>query len=230
VIQRLLLVDDDVSLVRILSTALGEEGFVVATAHDGATALRLVEAEPPPDLVLLDVLLPELDGLSLCRRLRARGGHLPIILLSSRGEEVDRVAGLDMGADDYVTKPFSTRELCARIRAIDRRLGMGAAARRADDPVTVGPLHIDPRRFAVRWRDQPIELTRSEFQLLLVLARERGFVLSRDQLLDQVRGSDVSTTDRTVDTFVKRIRKKLRDVDPGFDAIETVFGVGYRYQ
>jgi two-component system response regulator ChvI len=231
VIERLLLVDDDVSLVRILSAALTEEGFAVATAHDGATALRLVEeGAPPPDLVLLDVLLPELDGLSLCRRLRARGGHLPIILLSSRGEEVDRVAGLDMGADDYVTKPFSTRELCARIRAIDRRLAMGSASRRRDEAITVGELHIDPRRFAVRWRELPVELTRSELLLLLALARERGFVLGRDQLLDAVRGSDVTTTDRTVDTFVKRVRKKLRDVDPGFDAIETVFGVGYRYK
>jgi two-component system response regulator ChvI len=227
VIQRLLLVDDDVSLVRILAAALSEEQFTVAVAHDGASALRLIDASPP-DLVILDVLLPELDGLSLCRRIRARG-NLPVILLSSRAEEVDRVAGLDMGADDYVTKPFSTRELCARIRAIDRRLA-GAGAPAPPDAVTAGALHIDPRRFVARWRDQPVELTRSEFQLLLALVRERGFVLSRDRLLDLIRGSDVTTTDRTIDTFVKRIRKKLKDADPAFDEIETVFGVGYRYR
>jgi two-component system response regulator ChvI len=250
VIRQLLLVDDDVGLTRILAAALAEEEFAVATAHDGATALRLLDASPP-DLVILDVLLPEIDGLSLCRRIRARS-DLPIILLSSRAEEVDRVAGLDMGADDYVTKPFSTRELCARIRAIDRRLadrdgrrladrdgrrladrdGRRLASRdgRARDAaLTVGELHIDPGRFVVRWRDRPVELTRSEFQLLYALVRERGFVLSRDRLLDLVRGSDVTTTDRTVDTFVKRIRKKIREVDPDFDAIETVFGVGYRY-
>jgi two-component system, OmpR family, response regulator ChvI len=227
VIRRLLLVDDDVSLVRILSAALTEEEFVVESAHDGAAALRLVESSRP-DLVILDVLLPEIDGLSLCRRIRARG-TTPIILLSSRAEEVDRVAGLEMGADDYITKPFSTRELCARIRAIDRRLG-GATPPARDDALTVGELHIDPRRFLVRWRGRPVELTRSEFQVLYVLAKERGFVLTRDRLLDLVRGADVTTTERTVDTFVKRIRKKIREIDPEFDAIETVFGVGYRYK
>ncbi len=295
-IRRLLLVDDDVSLVRILAAALAEEDFTVVAAHDGVTALGLIERDPP-DLVILDVLLPELDGLSLCRRIRARS-RLPIILLSSRAEEVDRIAGLDMGADDYVTKPFSTRELCARIRAIDRRVsprpdavgaaaghdgassggtggatsgghggassgdiagatighgggvttGQGAGASiRADagaatgrsaggsrrdgaEVVVAGELQVDLRRFAVRWRGQPVELTRSELQLLLVLARERGFVLSRDRLLDLVRGSDVTTTDRTIDTFVKRIRKKVRAIDPDFDEIETVFGVGYRYK
>jgi two-component system response regulator ChvI len=227
VIRRLLLVDDDVALASILAAALGEEGFEVEVVHDGAAGWKMVDSVRP-DLVIVDVLLPELDGLSLCRRIRARG-NVPIILLSSRAEEVDRIAGLDGGADDYVTKPFSTQELCARIRAIDRRL-QAATGRATDEPLTVDELHIDPGRFVASWKARTVPLTRSEFQVLLALVRERGFVLSRDRLLDLVRGSEVAVTDRTVDTFIKRIRKKIREADPDFDQIETVFGVGYRYK
>jgi DNA-binding response OmpR family regulator len=222
-IRRLLLVDDDHALVRILAAALAEEGFAVETAANGLDGLRRFEAGAP-DLVILDVLLPELDGLEVCRRIR-RKSAVPIILLTSRAEEVDRVTGLDTGADDYVTKPFSTRELCARIRAIDRRLQPPAGA----ELLTAGPLEIDRPRFEVRWKGQLVAFTRSEFEILAALARKRGFVLSRDQVLELARGDDAAITDRTVDTFVKRIRKKLRDVDPAFDAIETVYGVGYRF-
>lgn len=245
-IQKLLLVDDDAALCRILSEALGEEGFAVTVARTGAEGLRLFEAAPP-DLAILDVLLPEMDGLELCRRLRRRYAT-PIILLTSRAEEVDRVTGLDLGADDYITKPFSTRELCARIRAIDRRIGVASAAgsersekdRRSDGsaprsavvepPLVIGDLVIDRARFSVQWKGQPIALTRSEFQVLHALAHNRGLVLTRDQLLDLARGSDVVVTDRTVDTFIRRIRKKIAETDSGFDGIETVFGIGYRYR
>jgi two-component system response regulator ChvI len=226
VIERILVVDDDLSLVTILSAALAEEGFAVEHARDGAEGLRRFEAAPP-DLVILDVLLPELDGLAVLRRIRARA-TTPIILLSSRGEEVDRVSGLELGADDYVTKPFSTRELCARIRAVERRLGGGRVEEAA--PVAAGALRIDPARFEARWKDAPVALTRSELELLLHLVRRRGLVLGRERLLDLMRGEDVTVTERTVDTFIKRIRRKLRDVDPEFDEIETVFGVGYRYR
>jgi two-component system response regulator ChvI len=241
VIRRVLLVDDDRALSTILAAALADEGFMVATAANGLEGVRAFEAEGA-DLIVLDVLMPELDGLEVCRRLRKKSA-VPIILLSSRGEEVDRVTGLETGADDYVTKPFSTRELVARIRALDRRLGSslstpGGAAQAAAPPpsalgaevVEAGPLRLDPARFEARWRGQPVTLTRSEFQILSALARHRGTVLARERLLDIARGEDAVVTDRTVDTFIKRLRKKIRDVDEAFDEIETVFGVGYRYK
>ena len=233
-IKRLLLVEDDAALARILGAALSEEGFTVTLAATGAEGLRRFEAAPP-DLAILDVLLPEMDGLELCRRLRRRF-TTPIVLLTSRAEEVDRVTGLDLGADDYITKPFSTRELCARIRAIERRLGRGepdpagARAKAAEPPLRVGDLLVDRASFTVRWKEQAVALTRAEFQVLHALAHHRGLVLTRDRLLDLARGAEVAVTDRTVDTFIRRIRKKLTECDAGFDQIETVFGVGYRYR
>jgi len=245
-LRRLLLVDDDRALSSILSTALDEEGFEVLTAFNGLEGLKAFAASKP-DLVILDVLMPEMDGLEVCRRIR-RESNVPIILLTSRAEEVDRVTGLETGADDYVTKPFSTRELCARIRAIGRRLSPGDAPRaetRAEptpapppapppgltvETLSAGPLVLDSARFEVRWKGKPVTLTRSEFQILAALVRHRGFVLPRERLLDLARGTDVVVTDRTVDTFIKRIRKKIRDAEDSFDEIETVIGVGYRYR
>jgi two-component system response regulator ChvI len=239
VIRRVLIVDDDQGLRTVLAAALGDEGFVVAQAGDGAAGLRAFEADGA-DLIILDILMPEMDGLEVCRRIR-RKSAVPIVLLSSRGDEVDRVTGLETGADDYVTKPFSTRELVARIRAVERRVAPAAATAPAaaspalagalgGEALEVGALRLDPKRFEARWRGQPIALTRSEFQILGALARHRGNVLAREQLLDIARGDDAVVTDRTVDTFIKRLRKKIRDVDAAFDEIETVFGVGYRYR
>jgi DNA-binding response OmpR family regulator len=239
-IVRVLLVDDDAALTGILGQALADEGFTVATARDGVEGLRRFEREGA-DLLILDILMPEMDGLEVCRRVR-RKSAVPIILLSSRGEEVDRVTGLETGADDYLSKPFSTRELVARIRALGRRVASPAgatasavvaatpAAPAAEGRLEAGALVVDPARFAVRWKDTPVSLTRSELRLLEALVRHRGLVLSRDRLLDCARGDDSTVTDRTVDTFIKRLRKKLREVDPAFDEIETVFGVGYRYR
>jgi len=237
VIRRVLVVDDDRGRSTVLAAALGDEGFVVTIADNGLLGLRRFEADGA-DLIILDVLMPEMDGLEVCRRVR-RKSKVPIVLLSSRGDEVDRVTGLETGADDYVTKPFSTRELVARIRALDRRLGGAEPAAAApaasagglgSEIIEAGPLRLDPGRFEVRWRGKPVVLTRSEFQILGALARNRGMVLARERLLDLARGDDAVVTDRTVDTFVKRLRKKIRDVDDGFDGIETVFGVGYRYR
>jgi two-component system response regulator ChvI len=239
VIRRVLLVDDDQGLRTVLAAALGDEGFVVTEAGDGLAGLRRFESDGA-DLLILDILMPEMDGLEVCRRVR-RKSAVPIVLLSSRGEEVDRVTGLETGADDYVTKPFSTRELVARIRAIERRLGAAPSASGpapapslagalGGEVVEVGPLRLDPARFEAKWRGKVIVLTRSEFQILGALARHRGAVLAREQLLDIARGDDAVVTDRTVDTFIKRLRKKIRDVDGAFDEIETVFGVGYRYR
>ena len=236
-IRRVLVVDDDRGLSTVLAAALGDEGFAVTVADDGLAGVRRFEADGA-DLIILDVLMPEMDGLEVCRRIR-RKSKVPIVLLSSRGDEVDRVTGLETGADDYVTKPFSTRELVARIRALERRLGgaepaaapaTAAASGLGGEIIEAGPLRLDPGRFEVRWRGKPVVLTRSEFQILGALARNRGMVLARERLLDLARGDDAVVTDRTVDTFVKRLRKKIRDVDDGFDGIETVFGVGYRYR
>jgi two-component system response regulator ChvI len=243
VIRRVLIVDDDQGLRTVLAAALGDEGFVVTQAGDGLAGLRQFESDGA-DLMILDILMPEMDGLEVCRRVR-RKSTVPIILLSSRGDEVDRVTGLETGADDYVTKPFSTRELVARIRAMERRVAPAAPAAAAGaapapaptlasavggEVLEVGRLRLDPGRFEAKWRGKPIALTRSEFQILGALARHRGTVLAREQLLDLARGDDAVVTDRTVDTFVKRLRKKIRDVDADFDEIETVFGVGYRYR
>jgi len=238
VIRRVLVVDDDRALSTVLAAALGDEGFEVTVADNGLLGLRRFEADGA-DLIILDVLMPEMDGLEVCRRIR-RKSKVPIVLLSSRGDEVDRVTGLETGADDYVTKPFSTRELIARIRALERRVGGSAepavaapaagAGGLGTEIIEAGPLRLDPGRFEVRWRGKPVVLTRSEFQILGALARNRGMVLARERLLDLARGDDAVVTDRTVDTFVKRLRKKIRDVDDAFDGIETVFGVGYRYR
>jgi len=230
--RRILLADDDRALAALVSTALRDEGFEVEHVTTGLQAMQSFE-RAAPDAVILDVLMPEMDGLEVCRKLRRRS-HVPIILLTSRGEEVDRVTGLETGADDYVTKPFSLRELCARIRALERRAsaaGPGKPEAGGEDEVlTAGALTLDPGRFEVRWKGAPAALTRSEFQVLSALVQRRGRVLSREQLLDLARGDDAVVTDRTVDTFIKRIRKKLRDAEPSFDEIETVIGVGYRYR
>jgi len=241
VIRRVLIVDDDQGLRTVLATALGDEGFSITQAGDGLAGLRGFESDGA-DLIILDILMPEMDGLEVCRRIRKKSA-VPIVLLSSRGDEVDRVTGLETGADDYITKPFSTRELVARIRAIERRLAATTPAVAAGaapapvlagalggDVVEVGPLRLDPSRFEAKWRGKAIVLTRSEFQILGALARHRGTVLARERLLDIARGDDAVVTDRTVDTFIKRLRKKMRDIDAAFDEIETVFGVGYRYR
>jgi DNA-binding response OmpR family regulator len=226
-----LVVDDDKALVSVLRAALEEEGWRVTTAHDGKAGLARFH-EGAFDVLLLDVLMPELDGLELCRRVRQRS-DVPVVFLTSRADEVDRITGLETGADDYVVKPFSTRELVARIRAIRRRVERKAeppASSSLGEPLTAGPLRIDPARFEVRWKDHPATLTRAEFQVLHALARHAGFVLSRDRLIDLAHGDDVVITERTIDTFIKRIRQKLKAVDAGFDAIETVVGVGYRFK
>ena len=225
-IRRLLLVDDDAALVAVVASALAEEGFTVATAPNGLEGLKAFRADAP-DLVLLDVLMPQMDGLELCRRLRAFS-TVPVILLTSRGEEVDRITGLETGADDYVTKPFSVRELAARIRAIERRVHREAPA--ALETLEAEGLVVDLGRFEVRLAGTLVELTRSELLVLAALLRQRGFVLSRERLLELARGGDVVVTERTVDTFIKRIRKKLRDADPACDPIETVIGVGYKFR
>ncbi len=227
----LLLVDDDAALVDVLTMALQDAGFSVRTAADGAAGWRAFE-QRAPDLVVLDLLMPELDGLQLCKLIRAQH-TTPVIMLTSRDEEMDRVLGLELGADDYVTKPFSTRELIARIRAALRRVALDRA--RAPAPEgdeasagSQGPLRPARRRREVTLGGAALTLTLTEFELLWALVRRPGQVLSRDELIDRVYGEEVVVAGRTIDTFVKRLRHKLAEVDPGFTPIETVRGVGYR--
>ena len=222
---KLLLVDDDPALRSILKDALEEDGFEVAVAGDGKAGLKAAR-EGAFELIVLDVMMPELDGLSMCRKLRETS-QVPVIFLTSRADDVDRITGLELGADDYVAKPFNTRELIARVRAVLRRARPSPSQ---TGGVTVGHLVVDEGRFAVSWRGKAVTLTHSEFRVLLALARQPGHVLSRDRLIDQARGEDVVITERTIDTFIKRIRAKCSEVDEGFDAIETVVGVGYRYR
>ena len=223
---RVLVVDDERDIVDLVRFHLEKEGLQVVDAPDGGTALRLVRAAPP-DLVLLDLMLPGLDGLEICRRLRretaTRG--LPIIMLTAKADEVDKVVGLEVGADDYVVKPFSPRELIARVKALLRRAQepAGSAARRAGDLV------LDEARHVVSITGQPLDLTAKEFGLLAALMRADGRVLSRDQLLEGVWGypSAAEIASRTVDVHVRRLREKL---GPEARRIVTVKAVGYRFE
>ena len=219
-----LIVDDQPEIVRLVRDYLEGAGFDVVTAGDGEQALRLARTAHP-DLVILDLTLPRLDGLDVARALR-RDGDLPIIMLTARTEESDRVAGLELGADDYVTKPFSAREMVARVRAVLRR---SQAARAQDDFVRVGDrISMDVPRMATTVDGQHVALTATEFQLLLHMARQPGRVFTRAQLLDAVHGVAVESYERAIDAHIKNLRRKV-ERDPGAPRLlQTVFGVGYR--
>jgi two-component system OmpR family response regulator len=219
----ILVVDDEAHIRDVVRYALEREGHTVVTAGDGEAALARVR-EGGVDLVVLDVVMPELDGLAVCRRIREERA-LPIVFLSSRGEEVDRINGLELGGDDYVVKPFSPRELATRVKAVLRRTGTAPDAP-AGDVLEYGPLRLDPAAHEVRVGDTLLDLTATEFKLLHVLLEFRGRVLARAELIEQLRDDAYHVTERTVDTHVKRIRAKLRPC--GVDPIETVHGVGYK--
>jgi two-component system OmpR family response regulator len=219
---RILVVDDEAHIREVVAYALTRDGMDVVAAADGREAEAAL-ARGGIDLVVLDVLMPELDGLSVCRRLRQRSA-LPIIFLSSRGDEVDRVTGLELGGDDYVTKPFSPRELATRVRAVLRRSGSGAAA--ASEVHVAGRLRIDVARHEVTVDGQPVDLTATELRLLAALCERPGRVLSRATLIARAHGDDHHITARTIDTHVRHIRAKLAPL--GVDPIATVHGVGYK--
>jgi DNA-binding response OmpR family regulator len=218
---RILVVDDDVKTVAAVRLYLEHGGYAVDVASDGPTALQKARAAPPPDLVVLDRMLPGLDGLAICRTLR-RESRLPVILLTARTTEADRLEGLDVGADDYVSKPFSPRELVARVRAVLRRT-------RAEDeadapPIEAGLLRIVPARREVSVGGEPVDLTPREFALAAALARRPGRVFTRQELRERAFGPDSDALDRTVDAHVMNLRRKLGDAV----RVETVFGVGYK--
>ena len=229
------LVDDDKNILASVSMLLEQEGYHVRTYSDGAAALTALTTTPP-DLAILDIKMPRMDGLELLRRLR-QAQDLPVIFLTSKDEEIDELMGLNAGADDYIRKPFSQRLLLERVRAVLRRAegknapvtanGTEAAKKEA---LTRGKLALDPQRHECTWDGKPVRLTVTEFLILQALAQRPGFVKSRDSLMDAAYDDQVYVDDRTIDSHIKRLRKKFKVVADDFDAIETLYGVGYRYK
>ena len=234
---KITLVDDDENIVTSVSLALESHGHTVKAYFDGAAGLAALESEPP-DLAILDVKMPRMDGMEVLRRLR-RTSDLPVIILTSKDEEIDEILGFNLGADDYMHKPFSQRLLIERVKAVLRRAGVEgeepqagttAAADAKSPALKRGKLTLDPARHDCLWDGRPVKLTVTEFLLLQSLAQRPGFVKSRDNLMDAAYDDQVYVDDRTIDSHIKRMRKKFREVDPEFDAIETLYGVGYRYR
>jgi two-component system response regulator ChvI len=231
---KITLVDDDENIVTSVSLALESHGHAVKAYYDGAAGLAALENDPP-DLAILDVKMPRMDGMEVLRRLR-RTSDMPVIILTSKDEEIDEILGFNLGADDYMHKPFSQRLLIERVKAVLRRAGIEgeepqtAAQADASKAIKRGKLTLDPARHDCLWEGKPVKLTVTEFLLLQSLAQRPGFVKSRDNLMDAAYDDQVYVDDRTIDSHIKRMRKKFRDVDPEFDAIETLYGVGYRYR
>ncbi|MCA6231664.1 MAG: response regulator transcription factor [Phenylobacterium sp.] len=231
---RITLVDDDENIVTSVSLALESQGHSVKAYYDGASGLAALENDPP-DLAILDVKMPRMDGMEVLRRLR-RTSDLPVIILTSKDDEIDELLGFNLGADDYMHKPFSQRLLIERVKAVLRRAS-GGADESGDEPEETatralrrGRLTLDPARHDCLWNDRPVKLTVTEFLLIQALAQRPGFVKSRDNLMDAAYDDQVYVDDRTIDSHIKRMRRKFREVDPEFDAIETLYGVGYRYR
>ena len=223
-------VDDEDNIRETVAFALRREGYDVVTFRDGAEAWDAFK-ERLPSLAILDITMPEMDGLELCRRLRTRSDTLPIIFVTSRDEELDRVLGLELGADDYLCKPFSMRELTARVKVLFRRMAFlqNPAAQAEQAPLRCGPLELDLERYHVTWSGRRIELTVTEVMMLHSLVRHPGHVKSRKQLTKEGYANDTYVSDRTIDTHIKRLRRKFEEADPSFAAIETVYGAGYRW-
>jgi two-component system response regulator ChvI len=226
------LVDDDRNILTSVSIALQTEGFVTRVYSDGETALKAL-TDNPPDLAIFDIKMPRMDGLELLRRLREKS-QIPVIFLTSKDDELDEALGLAMGADDYIAKPFSQRLLIARVRAILRRAELTRSPgteteAEAAGPLDRGRLSMDPARHRTLWAGEPVTLTVTEFMILETLAQRPGIVKTRNQLMDAAYQDDIYVDDRTIDSHIKRLRRKFRQVDPDFDAIETLYGAGYRF-
>ncbi len=225
------LVDDDRNILTSVSIAMQAEGFVTRIYSDGEAALKAL-LENPADLGIFDIKMPRMDGLELLRRLREKS-EMPVIFLTSKDEELDEALGLAMGADDYITKPFSQRLLVARVKAILRRASYDKSAdgggELEPEPMIRGKLAMDPARHHVLWAGKSVTLTVTEFMILEALASRPGVVRTRDQLMDAAYQDDVYVDDRTIDSHIKRLRRKFREVDPEFAAIDTLYGAGYRF-
>lgn len=228
---KIILVDDDTNILTSVQIALKAEGYQVACYTDGQAALDAL-ATSPADIGIFDVKMPRMDGLELLRHLRMRS-QMPVVFLTSKDDEIDEVFGLRMGADDYITKPFSQRLLIERIRVVLRRTKARAQAEstsNADDVLERGNLKLDSARHDCFWHDKSVNLTVTEFLILQALAHHTGVVKTRDNLMDAAYGEKIYVDDRTIDSHIKRLRRKFRHVDPKFDAIETLYGIGYRYR
>jgi two-component system response regulator ChvI len=227
--QTIALVDDDRNILTSVSMTLEAEGFAVRSYTDGAEALRALVAQPV-DLAVLDIKMPRMDGMELLEKLR-RSSDLPVIFLTSKDDEVDELMGLRMGADDYIKKPFSQRLLIERIRTLLRReQSRNGTAPNGEASLVRGGLVLDPTRHLCTWSGQPVDLTVTEFLLLKALAQRPCHVKSRDQLMDAAYGENIYVDDRTIDSHIKRLRKKFKSSDTEFNQIETLYGVGYRYK
>ena len=225
---RIALVDDDQNILTSVSLTLEAEGFEIDCYHDGETALRGL-AQRPVELAVLDIKMPRMDGMELLQKIRA-SSSLPVIFLTSKDDELDEALGLGMGADDYITKPFSQRLLLARIRAVLRRASQGDLDPDSPHIVRQGELLMDPDRHLCSWKGNEVKLTVTEFLILQALAARPGMVKNRDQLMDTAYGESIFLDDRTIDSHIKRLRRKIRALDKGFDNIETLYGIGYKYR
>jgi two-component system response regulator ChvI len=227
------LVDDDKNILASVSMLLEQEGYTVRTFSDGVSALSGLTGALP-DLAILDIKMPRMDGLELLRRLKQGSTDLPVIFLTSKDEEIDELMGLNAGADDYIRKPFSQRLLLERVRAVLRRAeshnGGATSGEAKKEALVRGKLALDPQRHECTWDGKPVRLTVTEFLILQALAQRPGFVKSRDNLMDAAYDDQVYVDDRTIDSHIKRLRKKFKAVNDNFDAIETLYGVGYRYK
>lgn len=232
--EKIALVDDDRNILASVSMALENEGYHITTYNDGEAGLSGI-LKAMPDLVVLDIKMPRMDGMEVLTRLREHS-QIPVIFLTSKDDEIDEVLGLRMGADDYITKPFSQRLLIERIRSLLRRHRLQTEAGETDktgeksEKITRGPLTLDDARHVCEWNGQSVNLTVTEYLLLKALALRPGHVRNRDQLIDMAYGENMFVDDRTIDSHIKRVRKKFKDIDPDFNNIETLYGVGYRYK
>jgi len=230
--DRIFLVDDDRNILMSVSMALEAEGFNVETFNDGEAGLKAI-LENKPDLVVLDVKMPRMDGIEVLSKLR-EDSAIPVIFLTSKDDEVDQVIGLRMGADDYITKPFSQRLLIERIKALLRRRDLMSDESKGDsnktDNIKYGDLLLDDSRHLCAWKGQPLNLTVTEYLIVKALALRPGHVRNRDQLIDMAYGENIYVDDRTIDSHIKRVRRKFKKIDDSFDKIETLYGVGYRYK
>lgn len=231
--QKIVLVDDDRNILTSVSMALQAEGFDVQTFSDGQSGLEGI-MKTEPELAVLDIKMPRMDGMEVLTKLREKT-QMPVIFLTSKDDEIDEVLGLRLGADDYITKPFSQRLLIERIRALLRRQKFNdekneESHNKSDEIITRGGLVLDDGRHICTWKDKRVNLTVTEYLLVKALAQRPGHVKNRDQLMDMAYGENIYVDDRTIDSHIKRVRKKFKDVDDDFSQIETLYGVGYRYK
>src|SRR6266545_7549591 len=228
--RSVVIVEDEATIREAVCVALRKEGYAPDAFDDGLTAWQAFE-RGLPDIAILDIGLPRMDGLELCRKLRTLSDTIPIIFVTSREEEFDRVLGLELGADDYLCKPFSMRELAARVKVLLRRAALSREPDGGEERVLeAGPLRLDLRRYQAAWKGAPLALTVTELNLLQALVRHPGHVKTRAQLLEEAYPHDDYASDRTIDSHIKRLRRKLVEADPSFDGIETVYGLGYRFR